>query len=196
MFGKDDELEKVKSALAAMDGDMSAFRVWQKQYDKLNRQWQAVQERYQKARQITEQVHRNAKQLEEILVDDTQGQRKEAARILKEWKRLQNGFDHEFLISKEDREFHSTYDTIVRLGIKAVDKEDQKLILQSEVENRFAGGKSREEAAICLETVLFYIKSRGTGADRTSTGRKTQLHRYYVSAGIPSANHCLARICH
>ena len=44
MFGKDDELEKVKSALAAMDGDMSAFRVWQKQYDKLNRQWQAVQE--------------------------------------------------------------------------------------------------------------------------------------------------------
>ena len=110
MFGKDDELEKVKSALAAMDGDMSAFRVWQKQYDKLNRQWQAVQERYQKARQITEQVHRNAKQLEEILVDDTQGQRKEAAQILKEWKRLQNGFDHEFLISKEDREFHSTYE--------------------------------------------------------------------------------------
>ena len=138
MFGKDDELEKVKSALAAMDGDMSAFRVWQKQYDKLNRQWQAVQERYQKARQITEQVHRNAKQLEEILVDDTQGKRKEAAQILKEWKRLQNGFDHEFLISKEDREFHSTYDTIVRLGIKAVDKEDQKLILQSEVENLIA----------------------------------------------------------
>ena len=121
-----------------MDGDMSAFRVWQKQYDKLNRQWQAVQERYQKARQITEQVHRNAKQLEEILVDDTQGQRKEAAQILKEWKRLQNGFDHEFLISKEDREFHSTYDTIVRLGIKAVDNEDQKLILQSEVENLIA----------------------------------------------------------
>ena len=138
MFGKDDELEKVKSALAAMDGDMSAFRVWQKQYDKLNRQWQAVQERYQKARQITEQVHRNAKQLEEILVDDTQGQRKEAAQILKEWKRLQNGFDHEFLISKEDREFHSTYDTIVRLGIKALDKDDQKLILQSEVDNLIA----------------------------------------------------------
>ena len=111
MFGKDDELEKVKSALAAMDGDMSAFRVWQKQYDKLNRQWQAVQERYQKARQTTEQVHRSAKQLEEILVGDAQGRRKEAAQILKDWKRLQNGFDHEFLISKEDREFHSTYDT-------------------------------------------------------------------------------------
>ena len=138
MFGKDDELEKVKSALAAMDGDMSAFRVWQKQYDKLNRQWQAVQERYQKARQTTEQVHRSAKQLEEILVGDAQGRRKEAAQILKDWKRLQNGFDHEFLISKEDREFHSTYDTIVRLGIKAVDNEDQKLILQSEVENLIA----------------------------------------------------------
>ena len=137
-FGKDDELEKVKSALAAMDGDMSAFRLWQKQYDKLNRQWQAVQERYQKARQTTEQVHRNAKQLEEILVGDAQGCKKEAAQILKDWKRLQNGFDHEFLISKEDREFHSTYDTIVRLGIKAVDKEDQKLILQSEVENLIA----------------------------------------------------------
>jgi hypothetical protein len=48
---------------------------------------------------------------------------------------MQNSFDHEFLISREDSEFHSTYDTILRLGTRALESSSQRLILQSEVEN-------------------------------------------------------------
>ena len=51
---------------------------------------------------------------------------------------MQNNFDHEFLVNKEDQEFHSTYDTILRLGMKALNASDQKLLLQSEIENLLA----------------------------------------------------------
>lgn len=37
MFGRNDFVENVKSALAAVDCDMGAFRSWQKMYDKLKK---------------------------------------------------------------------------------------------------------------------------------------------------------------
>ena len=55
---------------------------------------------------------------------------KEFGRLLKDLRQMQNSFDHEFLVSKEDQEFHSTYDTILRLGTKALNAPDQKLLLQ------------------------------------------------------------------
>jgi hypothetical protein len=135
MFGRDEELERVRSALLATDSDMSVFRTWQKQYDKIKKQWQSVRERYAAASLTTGRVEEDAAQMEQMLTGTKPLDRSEFACILKELKRLQNSFDHEFLISREDHEFHSTYDAILRLGIKALDAPDQKLILQSEIEN-------------------------------------------------------------
>lgn len=138
MFGKDEDLDKIKSALAATDSDMSAFRNWQKQYEKLNRQWQNIQTQYENARAATEWVNDGAGQMERMITGEYAYDKKAFIQIIKEMKRRQNGFDHEFLISREDREFHSTYDTIIRLGAKACETSDQKLILQSEIENLLA----------------------------------------------------------
>ena len=138
MFGKDEELEKIKAALSAADVDMGAFRDWQKKYEKLNRQWQNVQTQYENARVATEWVNDATGQMERMITGEKAYDKKEFAQFLKEMKRRQNGFDHEFLISAEDREFHSTYDTIVRLGQKAYETADQRLILQSEIENLLA----------------------------------------------------------
>lgn len=138
MFGKDEALDRIKAALAATDADMSAFKSWQKKYDKLNRQWQSVQTQYENCRVATEWVNDGARQMERMITGEKAYDKKEFAQIIKEMKRRQNGFDHEFLISREDREFHSTYDTIVRLGAKAYEEADQKLILQSEIENLLA----------------------------------------------------------
>ncbi len=138
MFGKDEALDKIKAALAATDTDMAAFKSWQKKYDKLNRQWQSVQTQYENCRVATEWVNDGARQMERMITGEAAYDKKEFAQIIKEMKRRQNGFDHEFLISREDREFHSTYDTIVRLGAKAYEEPDQKLILQSEIENLLA----------------------------------------------------------
>lgn len=138
MFGKDEELEKIKSALAATDSDMGAFRDWQKKYEKLNRQWQTVKAQYESALADTEWIRDAAGQLERMITGEAAYDKKAFAQILKDMKRRQNGFDHEFLISEEDHDFHSIYDTIVRLGQKAYEVQDQRIILQSEIENLLA----------------------------------------------------------
>ena len=138
MFGKDEEIEKIKAALVATDSDMAAFKSWQKKYEKLNRQWQSTQMQYENARVATEWMNDGARQMERMLTGEKTYDKKEFAQIIKEMKRRQNGFDHEFLISREDREFHSTYDTIIRLGTKACEAPEEKLILQSEIENLLA----------------------------------------------------------
>lgn len=138
MFGKDEELGKMKEALSATDVDMSLFRNWQKQYDKLNRQWQSVQIQYENAKKETEWVYSAVCQMESMLTGEIAFDAKTFIQLIKEMKRRRNTVDHEFLISREDREFHSTYDTIVRLGTKICEKSEQKLILQSEIENLLA----------------------------------------------------------
>ena len=46
MFGRNDFVENVKSALAAVDCDMGAFRSWQKMYDKLKKKKSEQEDRY------------------------------------------------------------------------------------------------------------------------------------------------------
>ena len=49
MFGRNDFVENVKSALAAVDCDMGAFRSWQKMYDKLKKKKSEQEDRYRDA---------------------------------------------------------------------------------------------------------------------------------------------------
>mgnify|MGYP004466284057 CR=1 FL=1 len=138
MFGRDEAFDKIKAALAATDSDMAAFKSWQKKYEKLSRQWQNVRAQYENACSAAEWVNDAALRMESMITGAKEYDRKEFAQLIKEMKHRQDGFDHEFLVSREDREFHSTYDTIVRLGIRAYEQPEQKLILQSEIENLLA----------------------------------------------------------
>lgn len=135
MFGKDEKLEKMKDALIAMGCDMSDFRSWQKQYEKVKKQWRSESERYQKAHAITERVETIADRFEEILTSQWGADQSEVMQLVKELKQLQNSFDHEFIISKNDQDFHSTYDAIIKLGAKALEDAQQRILFQSEIEN-------------------------------------------------------------
>ena len=136
MFGRNDFVENVKSALAAVDCDMGAFRSWQKMYDKLKKKKSEQEDRYRRCREQTKRVQEDAQLMEHMLTTAQSVDGKEFGRLLKDLRQMQNSFDHEFLVSKEDQEFHSTYDTILRLGTKALNAPDQKLLLQSEIENQ------------------------------------------------------------
>ena len=57
MFGRNDFVENVKSALAAVDCDMGAFRSWQKMYDKLKKKKSEQEDRYRRCREQTKRVH-------------------------------------------------------------------------------------------------------------------------------------------
>jgi len=162
MFGRNDFVENVKSALAAVDCDMGAFRSWQKMYDKLKKKKGEQEDRYRRCREQTKRVQEDAQLMEHMLTTAQSVDGKEFGRLLKDLRQMQNSFDHEFLVSKEDQEFHSTYDTILRLGTKALNAPDQKLLLQSEIENLLALLKEnleKEEPEIAALTFYYQFGS-------------------------------------
>lgn len=159
MFGRNDFVENVKSALAAVDCDMGAFRSWQKMYDKLKKKKSEQEDRYRRCREQTKRVQEDAQLMEHMLTTAQSVDGKEFGRLLKDLRQMQNSFDHEFLVSKEDQEFHSTYDTILRLGTKALNAPDQKLLLQSEIENLLALLKENlEKEEPEIEALTFYYQ--------------------------------------
>ena len=107
----------------------------------------------------TKRVQEDAQLMEQMLIAEQTADRKEFGRLLKDLRQMQNNFDHEFLVSKEDQEFHSTYDTILRLGMKALNAPDQKLLLQSETENLLALLKENlEKEEPKIEALTFYYQ--------------------------------------
>ena len=66
MFGRNDFVENVKSALAAVDCDMGAFRSWQKMYDKLKKKKSEQGDRYRRCREQTKRVQEDAQLMEHM----------------------------------------------------------------------------------------------------------------------------------
>lgn len=159
MFGKKDETDRLREALAATGCDMNLFRNWQKQYEKRNRQLDAVRARYEQARQCGEQAMTDAGRIEELLTGDTQTDTRAVSLLLRDLKRLQNRFDHEFLVSKGDQELHSTYEAILRFGAEAVEDPSKRLIFQSEIENLMVllGENLEKEAVDPGKLSYFYL---------------------------------------
>ena len=99
MFGRNDFVENVKSALAAVDCDMGAFRSWQKMYDKLKKKKSEQEDRYRRCREQTKRVQEDAQLMEHMLTTAQSVDGKEFGRLLKDLRQMQNSFDHEFLVT-------------------------------------------------------------------------------------------------
>lgn len=176
MFGKDEKLEKIKDALISMGCDMSGFRSWQKQYDRIKKQWRNEEGRYQKAHAITERVETVADRFEEILTSRWGADRSEVLQLVKELKQLQNSFDHEFIISKNDQDFHSTYDAIIRLGTKALEDTQQKILFQSEIENLLQMLRENlvKEAPDAKKLCVYYMYKKESDLEELSPADKLE----------------------
>ena len=129
----------------------------------------------ERCREQTKRVQEDAQLMEQMLIAEQTADRKEFGRLLKDLRQMQNNFDHEFLVSKEDQEFHSTYDTILRLGMKALNASDQKLLLQSEIENLLAllKGESGKRGTGDCGTYILLSVGIGSGTSTAATSRKT-----------------------
>lgn len=134
MFGRGD-LKELREALDACGCDMNAFKHWQRSYEKLMKQLPSVCVQYEDALRTTQEVYETAQELEDLMVSGRSDIRRDFAGLLKTMKKVQNTFDHEFIVSSTDREFHSTYASVLKLGVKALEDGQQRLILQSELEN-------------------------------------------------------------
>ena len=182
MFGKNNYIEDIKAALAAADCDMNAFRSWQKMYDKIVKRKKEEEARYVRCRDMTMCVKADGEKMEQMLTSDTEIDAREFSRLLKELKQMQGSFDHEFLISKEDQEFHSTYDTIIRLSVKALETPDQRLLLQSEIENLLELLKEnleKEKPDMLALTFYYQIGSDKELATMSPADRLARIKRAY-----------------
>ena len=133
LFGED-SLKGLKKELKSAGADMSFVKGWQKSFDKVKKNSGQIEAQYIRAKQELEQVHTILKQMEEILIA-REGKLSECENGLKKY---QGHFNHEFLIGKEDKEFHLTYQTILNLSANNRKTQKEVLILQSEVENILA----------------------------------------------------------
>ncbi len=142
LFGED-SLKGLKKELKAAGADMSFVKGWQKSFDKVKKGSVQLEIQYSQVKADLEQVHTLLKDMESALIsvksdmDNTEF----VSRVLdaaKELKKYQGHFNHEFLISKEDKDFHLTYQTLLGLCNKGFKEQREVLIVQSEVENILA----------------------------------------------------------
>lgn len=142
LFG-DDSLKGLKKELKNAGADMSFVKGWQKTFDKVKKGSIQIEVQYTQAKKELEQVHAILKKMEQTLISmkssvDNSSYKGIFSECSRELKKYQGHFNHEFLISKEDKEFHLTYATLLSLCAKGFKEQKDILILQSEVENILA----------------------------------------------------------
>lgn len=140
-FGFDDSLRDLKKELKAVGMDMPFVKDWQKSYDKVKKQSPVLQAQYTQAKSDLERVYEVLKDMEQQLIAGKNDMSAEG-KLLRQYK---NSFNHEFLIGKEDSEFHLTFQSILTLCEKKLSSQKDMLILQSEVENLLAVTKEAME---------------------------------------------------
>ena len=139
LFGED-SLKGLKKELKSAGADMSFVKGWQKSFDKVKKSYVQIESQYTVAKKELEQVHIILKKMEQLLIsiksDITNVSYRSIIRECeRDLKKYQGHFNHEFLIGKEDKEFHLTYQTLLSLCAKGFESQKDILILQSEVEN-------------------------------------------------------------
>ena len=142
LFGED-SLKGLKKELKSTDADMSLVKKWQKTYDKVKKSSGLIEAQYVQAKTELEQVRTILKKMEQasiMMKGDLQNPSYKAliSECARDLKKYQGHFNQEFLIGKEDKEFHLTYQTLLSLCTKGFQETKDVLILQSEVENILA----------------------------------------------------------
>lgn len=142
LFGED-SLKGVKKELKNAGADIGYVKAWQKYFDKVKKNSTQIEKQYTQVKEELVQVHTVLKKMEQTLIEMKanmgDGSHKTTlGECARELKKYQGHFNHEFLISKEDKEFHLTYETLLSLCMDGPKEARDVLILQSEVENILA----------------------------------------------------------
>jgi hypothetical protein len=138
IFGEDEAVKLLKKKLKTAGCDMDNVKKWSRQLQAVKKQSQVTQKQYLASLENLETVENYMKELQELLTGSKswdKEQLKELQFVNRELKKMRTSCDHEFVVSREDREFHLIYDTICRMigGFDGADNE--RILLLSEVEN-------------------------------------------------------------
>ena len=165
MFGINPEIKKFQKLMKKSGAEMKTVRLWCKQLQKMKKNEPKTTLDYENARSTTEKVDVLLKKMEQVLIRTTgrqpsEEERKSIITSVKELRKLSGGCDHIFVVSIDDREFHLTYDTIIKLGDNYSGGEKERLLLQSEVENLLALTKENlaKERPDMMQLTFFYLR--------------------------------------
>lgn len=149
MFDRDPEEAKLQKAMRQVGADPAAVKSWFKTLDKMKKSAPSVRADYERALNSTEKLVVILEEMEQVLAGvGGRLTEKKAGTLLdgqREMAGLKGFCDHSFVVSPDDREFHLTFDTLLKMQIGSEVDSRQLLLFQSEVENLLA--LSRE----CLE---------------------------------------------
>lgn len=141
LLGLEEGEKKFKNEMQTGGADMAVVKSWLRTYTRTRRSAVNVAVRYYGEKENLEYLLARLKRLEELIIGYNKleaDDKKEFMGIIRDFKKVQGNFDDEFLISKADGDFHSTLESIVKLGPKYADNHENGIILQSEVENLIA----------------------------------------------------------
>ena len=183
MFGFEDSLKDLKKELKTSGADVSFVKTWQKSYDKVRKQSAVLKAEYTKAKMDLDSVYQSLKTMEQKLIAGDSDLSSE----VKGLRQYKTSFNQEFLIGKEDKEFHLTFATILSLGERKIFAQKDMLILQSEIENLLAVTKEALEKQWPEFRAMAYFYIERTDRDiidMPHTEKVAYVQRIYVDEFI------------
>lgn len=190
LLGLDQEEKAFKNAMQVAGANMSEVKDWLKVYEKTRKSSLTVAGQYYDVRNSLMKLLEGCMQMEAILrtgigISGQQGQ--QFREILKSMRKQRGMFDSEFLISKADKDFHTTFDAVVMLGTKYVEAEENAILLQSEIENLIAliqEGLEREKPDLFALSYFYLKRSNKELENLTFPEKVTKVMRIYQTEFI------------
>lgn len=198
MFGRDPENVKLEKALRAVGADPGLVRDWFKTLEKMRKIAPSVKNDYEQAHNSAEKLRRLLDKMEGALLGAGRVLSEQELQLLKDCRKsmreLQGKCDHNFVISPEDKEFHSTFDMLLVLQPGRESNAEKTLILQSEIEN--LQGMVNEcldrEPPSLVWLCYYYANRQGKDLEKLAPAEKlAKVRRVYQNEFVERMRVCL-----
>lgn len=185
ILGLDENEKKYRIAMQTAGADMSLVDNWLKLYKKTRKNSAAVVKRYYSTKSQLSELFEQLKELEQLVIgyQTLDGQDKEKfTAIIRSCKAKKGALDDEFLISKADVDFHSTLESVIKLGNKYISSDANGVILQSEIENLIHltdEGLKRQKPDLFALSYYYLDHSNADLSEMTFEEKIVEIHKIY-----------------
>lgn len=196
--GLDENEKKIKNAMLAAGADNSFVKGWFKVYEKTKKNSTSVAGRYYRVKEELTKLLGDLEDLEQMIIgynELTEDEKNKFLDDVKDMKSMQGDFDSEFLISKADRDFHTTLQSVLSLSPDYVSEHKNGVILHSEIENLIAltkEGLGREKPDLFALAFFYQGWSNNDLLELSFPDKVGKVMRIYHSEFIFDMQKCLA----
>lgn len=185
ILGLNSSEKEFKTAMETAGADMTYVNRWLKLYQKTRKNSENVIKRYYGVKTALSTLSDELRELEQLVIGYqrlTGSDKSRFNELIKSIKSKKGMFDDEFLISSEDADFHSTMQSVMKLGGVYVNTGENGIILQSEIENLIhltEEGLKREKPDL-FALAFFYLEHTNKELEEMNFSQKAKhIHKIY-----------------